>query len=401
MTAAHPQPARFAPNRPDGRLGPVASAGALQGLGPDGIVFGGGLPDPSLHPVDDLARHLADVLREEPGPALTYGPGLGVDGLRRAVAEYLSRRDGVAWHEDQICITGGSSGAIWLAAVALLDPGDVVLVEEITYPQAVKAFGQAGIRTVPCPVDGSGLLVDELEHTLKDRRAAGEGARAVYFGANFGIPLNGWLPAERRQALARLADEYEVLLLQDDTYGGIRFLDSMPASMVAMAPDAAVELGSFSKTIAPGLRLGWAASSAPLAGIMAAARTDLGASPLLQRAVARYLASGQFDGHLVDVRAEYRRKRDALVTAMDACCADQASWSVPDGGFCVWLTLAEGTADELSDVARGHGVAFLPQSYFSATGADGPRLRLAYGERPIPDLVEGARRLGRALRARP
>src|SRR6202011_794748 len=219
VTAVHPpKHLRFASSRLDRSLGPVASAGALQGLGPGGIVFGGGLPDPALHPAEALARHLEAVLREEPGPALAYEPGLGVQSLRRAVAEYLTRRDGVAFHEDQVCITGGSSGAISLAALALLDPGEVVLVEEITYPQAVKAFGQAGLRTVGCPVDSSGLLPDELERTLKELRAAGEAVRAVYFGATFGIPLNGWLPAERRLALVRLASEYEVLLLQDDTY---------------------------------------------------------------------------------------------------------------------------------------------------------------------------------------
>ena len=110
--------------------------------------------------------------------------------------------------------------------------------------------------------------------------------------------------------------------------------------------------------------------------------------------------SGEFDAHLVEVGRHYRAKRDALAGALAATCAADASWPVPDGGFCIWLTLNRGGADHLSDVARRHGVAFLPQSYFSATGADGPRLRLAYGERSIPELVEGAHRLGRALRDR-
>jgi 2-aminoadipate transaminase len=395
-----PEPARFTANRLGRRLGPVASAGALYGLGTDVIVFGGGLPDPATHPAEALAGHLADVLRDERGPALTYETSLGTPALRRAVAEYLTRRDRVSYHEDQVCITGGSSGAISLAALSFLDPGDTVLVEEITYPQAVKAFGQLGVHAVPCPVDGSGLLVDELEQTLKDRRASGAGTRAVYFGANFGIPLNGWLPLERREAMVRLAQEHDVLLLQDDTYGSIRFVDTIPPSLAAMAPDLAVELGSFSKTIAPGLRLGWAASSAPMAEVMGATRTDLGASPLLQRAVARYLLSGEFDSHVAGVCARYRGKRDALAEALTEACGDAAEWPLPDGGFCIWMTLAEGTADQLAAVGRRHGVAFLPQSYFSATGADGPRLRLAYGEQAVPDLLEGARRLGAAVHDR-
>jgi DNA-binding transcriptional MocR family regulator len=398
--AQPPGPARFAANRPGRRLGPVASAGTLHGLGSDVIVFGGGLPDPTTHPAEVLGGHLADVLRDEPGPALTYETSLGTPALRRAVAEYLTRRDGASYGEDQVCITGGSSGAISLAALSFLNPGDTVLVEEITYPQALKAFGQLGVGVVPCPVDGSGLLVDELEQTLKARRAAGAGARAIYFGANFGIPLNGWLPLERREALVRLAQEHDVLLLQDDTYGAIRFVDIIPPSLVAMAPDFAVELGSFSKTIAPGLRLGWAASSAPMAEVMGATRTDLGASPLLQRAVARYLLSGQFDMHVAEVCGHYRRKRDAVAGALTEACGDAAEWRLPDGGFCIWMTLAEGTADQLAAAGRRHGVAFLPQSYFSATGSDGPRLRLAYGEGAVPDLLEGARRLGAAVHDR-
>jgi DNA-binding transcriptional MocR family regulator len=312
----------------------------------------------------------------------------------------MGRRDRVPYDVDQVSITSGSAGGISLVALAFVDPGDVVFVEEFTYPGAIKTFRQLGARVVPCPVDASGLLTDRLGELLAQCAASGQRPKAIYFGANFSNPVGGCLPAARREVLAELALEYEVLLIQDDTYGGIRFTDSIPPSMVSFSPDRAIELGSFSKTVAPGLRLGWTASSARIAAALSTARTDLGVSPVLQRALGRYLASGEFDDHVLEVRVLYQSKRDALAEALGRYCSDHATWKAPHGGFFVWMTLNEAFSDGLSQVARRHDVAFLPQSYFSVTSSDGPCLRLAFGERSIPDLEEGARRLGRAMEDR-
>jgi DNA-binding transcriptional MocR family regulator len=364
------------------------------------IFFGGGLPDPSTYPAEALARHLTGVLHEEAGPALTYETGPGVPALRAAVAEQMSRRDAARYDADQVSITSGSAGGILLVALAFLEPDDVVFVEEFTYPGAVKTFRRFGANIVACPVDAAGLVPDRLAPLLARCVAGGRRPKAIYFGANFANPVGGYLPVDRREALAELAIEHEMILVQDDTYGSIRFSESIPPSMLCFAPDHAIELGSFSKTVAPGLRLGWTASSERMAAALTATRTDLGVSPVLQRALGRYLASGEFDTHLTEIRAHYQCKRDTLAEALARHCSEHATWKVPDGGFFVWLSLAHGSGDALLETARRHDVAFLPQSYFSASSLDGRCLRLAYGERDMPELDEGARRLGLAMEDR-
>ena len=359
---------------------------------PDVIGFLGGLPDPAVRP--DLRPLLNAVIAEEP-EALSYGGPWGSESLRALVAERLASRAGTPLHAQNVVMTNGCAGALGLVSAALLAPDDVVLVEELTYPGALDIFRRRGATVIPVPLDQGGLDVAALERILDEPAAVGH-VRMIYTIASCQSPTGTMLDRSRRVRLARLAEERDIVIIQDDTYGEILYDDLDAPPLVGLAPDRTLHLGSFSKTMAPGIRLGWAAGPAELAAAVAAARTDLGGSPVLQRAVFRFLES-DFDEHLRSITSFYREKRDVLVAALEEHCSGAATWTVPQGGFFLWLRPRGADVDALADAGRAEGVGFLAGPYFSAGTPDRTGVRLAYGELAAPDLAEGARRLGRAL----
>jgi 2-aminoadipate transaminase len=366
----------------------------LRRIGEPGmILFGGGLPDPLTHPAEDLGRLLQAVLAD-PGErgALGYGYEQGDAGLRALVAA----RHGAGLSAEDVVLTNGSAGGIGLVATALIDPGDTVIAEAATYPGALKAFRQMGAQVASAPMDAEGLDPAGLAGVLERLKRAGRRAKFIYTIATCHNPTATTLSLERRREVLRLAERHELLVVDDATYAPIRFGDT-PPDFIALDRERTIHLGSFSKTIAPGLRLGWAAAPRNVAAALAAVRTDLGTSPLLQRVVARYLTEG-FEPHLAEIIAHYRRKRDVMLAGLDRHCREVAEWQAPSGGFFVWLKLRHGDERDALDTAEAEKVSFIPGSYFAAEPSIMPgRLRLSYGEIAENDIDEGLRRLGRAL----
>jgi 2-aminoadipate transaminase len=357
------------------------------------IFFGGGLPDPRTHPKQALATLLADVAAEG---VLSYAYERGDAHLREAVAARLAR-EGAALGADNIVLTNGCAGAIGHSAAALVEAVDVVIAEETTYGGALRAFRQRGARIEVAPMDGDGLDPQALAAVLDGLAATGERAKLIYTIATCHNPTGTTLSLDRRREVLRLAKAHELLVVEDYTYGDIRYAD-MPPPFVVLDPARAVQLGSFSKTIAPGLRTGWIAASEAVATAVVAARTDLGGSPLTQRAIARYMSEGLFEPHLQEVTTHYRRKRDLMLASLERHCAGAAEWTTPDGGFFVWLKLKVGDVEAVTQAATQEELAFLPGPYFAAEpGRFSDHLRLAYGEIAEEQIEEGVRRLGRAL----
>ncbi|HEV8297110.1 MAG TPA: PLP-dependent aminotransferase family protein [Acidimicrobiales bacterium] len=379
--------------------GSLSTLADLEGL-PDGaIAFGGGYPDPSTYPVAALERCLAAELRDHAVPSLSYDTSRGDAGLRAEIAVHLGR-DGIDIDADRVNVYAGSSGGINAVADLLLDDGDVVVTEALTYPGAVKAFEQRGARVVPCPIDEGGVIVDDLDAQLRALGSRAQAVKLLYLGGRFHNPTGACLDDARTHAVAELARRHGVLVAQDDTYADIRYGTDATPSLLGPARDHAIQLGSFSKSIAPGVRLGWVAAPPRVAELLAERRTDLGASPLLQRAVARYLRSGDFAAHLETLSRRYLYKRDVLLEALAEHCAAHATWTVPTGGYFVWVTMA-GSVAALSRVAREYGTAFISDAYFAVGPSLDRSFRLAFGEVPLEQLAEGARRLGDAMRAGP
>jgi 2-aminoadipate transaminase len=361
------------------------------------IRFGGGLPDPSTYPREILAGLLDEIVREGPVDLLSYDLGGGESHLRSVIADRMVQRGVEGVTARQILTTNGSAGAITLAARALLDAGDVIVAEELSYPGSLRAFELIGAEVVTTPIDHDGLRTDELERTLADLARQGRRVKGIYTISTFHNPTGTVLSEQRRTELVEIARRENLVILQDDTYGELCFDAHRATPLLALAPERTIHLGSFSKVIAPGLRVGWAAASAPIIRALSNVRTDLGAQAVVQRVVAEYIGRGHLDAHVAEVCELYRHKRDLLLAGLDEWCASSCTWDVPTGAFFVWMVPRQPI-----DVAALHtkalevGTTFLAASYFRAPDPN-VGFRLSYGELPAGDLAEGARRIGEAL----
>ncbi|MCS7001819.1 MAG: PLP-dependent aminotransferase family protein [Dehalococcoidia bacterium] len=365
---------------------------------PGTVVFGGGIPDPLTFPVDAFTETFREILQADNFAAFNYGGVMGFDRLRDAIAQHINRRDGLALSRDNIMLTNGVSQGVATMATTFLDPDDVMIVEEKTFPGSLLSFRLLGAKIVPTPIDEHGIVPDALEAVIADLKAQGERPKVIYTISNFHNPTGVTLADDRRIALAEIAARHAMMILQDDAYGDIRWAGPTPRSLLAVAPEHAIELGTFSKSIAPGLRLGWAAGSPVVINAMARVRTDMGTTPMIQRLVERFLASGRFASHLESVVQLYRRKHDALVAALEEHCADYLTWNRVDGGFFLWLAVKDGVAADLAKIAVDEGVQFNPGGMFQIGRAQPEYFRLSFSYLSEDRLVEGARRLGVAAR---
>ncbi|WP_432587043.1 PLP-dependent aminotransferase family protein [Streptomyces sp. HD1123-B1] len=364
---------------------------------PEVISFAGGLPAADLFDTEGVAAAFGRVLAEEPHTALQYSTTEGDPGLRGATAARLTAR-GLSTGADDLLVTSGSQQALTLLATALLEPGDTVLVESPTYLAALQCFAFAGARVVPVPGDDDGLDPDALAELVRRERP-----KLLYTIPTFQNPTGRTLPAARREAVAAVAERQGLWIVEDDPYGELRFAGE-PVPWIAAgtaAADRTVLLGSYSKIMAPGLRLGWLRAPAALrrACVIAKQAADLHSPTVNQLAAARYLADADLDAHLSRVRLAYRDRRDALLGGLAGALPEGSRWNRPEGGMFVWASLPKGyDATERLRVAVGHDVAFVPGAPFFAADADPAAMRLSFVTHTPDEIAEGLRRLGKALR---
>lgn len=357
---------------------------------PDVISLAGGLPAPDVFPAALLGEVIARLLDEDPG-ALQYSTTQGHEPLRA----WMAARHGAG--AGDIVVTNGSQQALDLLVRATVDPGGVIACADPAYVGAVQTFRAAGARLLPVPGDGDGLRVDVLEQRLRD------GARPclVYVVANFDNPTGATLSLDRRRALAGLADRYGFLVVEDDPYGELRWAgDALPP--VAAFTDRCVSLGTISKTLCPGLRIGYLV--APPALVDAVVRlkqaTDLHTSTLAQRAAHELVSTpGFYAAHVARLPALYRRRAAALTGALRAELGDGLEWREPEGGMFVWARFRDPSADAsaLLPAAVDHGVAFVPGAAFAIEAPQADAMRLSFATAPEGDLVEAVRRLAAAV----
>lgn len=361
------------------------------------IRFGGGIPDPETYPVQLLSRLFDRILSEPSAAAWNYGGTAGFEGLRGAIAERLNARDGVQIEPSQIMVTNGISQGLATVAHAFVDPGDTIIVEETSFPLSLSTLRIHDAKLVPAPMDRDGIRMDALESTLA--RLAGEGIRPkfLYTISNFQNPEGSCLPDSRRRAIVDLSERYGFLVVQDDAYGDIRFTPRSPASFVSLAPERSIQLGTFSKTIAPGLRTGWTVASPEISRVLIALRTDMGTSPIIQRVLAAFLDSGEFAPHVERANALYREKLNVVAEGLEKFCANWVTWNQPAGGFFLWVGLKRGDAADLARHCATEEVAVNPGRMFFAGEPQPGYFRMSYSYLSKADLWEGTRRLGKAL----
>ncbi len=363
---------------------------------PDILSFAGGLPAPELFPVAAIAAAHADVLATDGAAALQYSITEGYGPLRDWIAMRLRGR-GVDTHRDNVLVTTGSQQGIDLVAKVLLDPGDVVVVENPSYLAALQVFAGAEADIDVVGSDDDGMCVDELDALLARRRV-----KLIYVVADFGNPKGTTLSVARRLRLIELATRHHVTILEDDPYGELRFRGVRPPSLAALDDGGVVlQLGTFSKTLAPGLRIGWITGAPELVRACTTAKqaADLHSSNLGQRATAKLLETFDYDGHLAKIREVYGGRCDDLLSALSRHLPPGSRWTRPDGGLFVWVELPHGLdAERLLAVAVEHRVAFVPGAPFFAEAPRANSLRLNFSNRG-GDLIEvGISRLGDVIR---
>ncbi|MFE5794733.1 PLP-dependent aminotransferase family protein [Streptomyces sp. NPDC056503] len=364
---------------------------------PEVISFAGGLPASDLIDTEGIRAAYDHVLTSAPHRALQYSLTEGDPALREAVAARLTR-GGLAARPDGLLITTGSQQALSLLAGVLLEPGDTVLVEDPTYLAALQCFVRAGVRAVPVPTDSEGIDVAALPRLLAEHRP-----KAVYLVPTFQNPTGHTMPAERRTALARLAARHGFWIVEDDPYGELRFRGER-VPWIAQSPEAAdrtVLLGSFSKILAPGMRLGWLHAPAEVRRACAVAKQslDLHTSAVDQAAAARYLADRDLDAHLARCREAYAERCAALLDALTDVLPDGSRLSRPDGGMFVWARLPDGyDAMELLPRAVEQDVAYVPGAPFFAADGDRATLRLSFAAHDPVVIAKGVARLAPLFR---
>ncbi|MDX3588609.1 PLP-dependent aminotransferase family protein [Streptomyces europaeiscabiei] len=365
---------------------------------PEVVNFAGGLPAPELFDAEGIAAAYRDVLAESAGRALQYATTEGEPTLRAALAARYGAR-GLPTGADGVLVTTGSQQALSLLATALLEPGDVVLVEEPCYLAALQAFRFAGARVVAVPGDAHGVDPAALEELVVRNRP-----KLFYTVPTFQNPTGRTLPAERRAAVASVAARRGLWIVEDDPYGELRFEgDRVPwIATYPGAEDRTALLGSFSKVMAPGMRLGWLRAPAELRRACAVAKqaADLHTPTVNQLAAARYLADRDLDAHVVRVAGAYRERRDTMLDGLAEALPEGSTWNRPEGGMFLWARLPSSydTTVLLPRVVE-QDVAYVPGAPFYAGEPDRATLRLCFVTQTPGEIREGLRRLGKGLRA--
>src|SRR4051795_6719159 len=368
---------------------------------PDVISLAGGQPDTTSFPAELLAQLMSGVAAEASAKALQYSPTEGLWSVREAIVEVMAA-EGTEVDATDVLVTTGGQQVIDLVCKTLIDPGDVIVAEAPTYPGAVPTFTAYEADVVQVAMDGDGMLVDELEATLDRLEGEGRRPKFIYTVPNFQNPAGVTLSLERRRRLVELAHERELLVLEDNPYGLLRYEgDPLPTLLSLDRGQFVIYLGTFSKILSPGIRLGWAVAPRPVHEKMNLGKqgADLCSSSLSQLFVATYFAERRWEDYLAELRELYRGRRDTMLAALAEHFPREASWTRPQGGLFIWATLPDyiDTTDLLARALR-ENVAFVPGRAAYLDGRGGSSMRLNFSGVSEDDIREGVRRIGKVVR---
>ena len=403
---------------------------------PEVISLAGGLPETRTFPPELYAKLMAKVAAESTARALQYGPTEGMACTVDCIVEVMAA-EGASVDPDEVIVTTGGQQVIDLMCKALIDPGDTIVAEAPTYPGAVPTFDAYQANVVQIEIDSNGMPIDELEATLDRLQAEGRSPKFIYTIPNFQNPGGVTMSLPRRQRLVEVAREREILVLEDNPYGLLRYEGDPLATLHSLdaraakrggASDFVVYLGTFSKILSPGVRLGWAVAPRPVLEKLNLCKqgADLCSSPVTQLFVAAYFeerarggtrgvrsstggrgATGGARGddplwlaHLDSLKGLYRERRDAMLEALNEHFGPAATWTEPQGGLFIWATLPDyiDTTDLLARALEGEAVAFVPGRAAYLDGRGASSMRLNFAGVPEDDIREGIRRIGKVVR---
>ena len=364
------------------------------------IAFSGGYPDPSTLPIADLIDATRVTLERDGEWALQYAFGSGVPELVEQLRVKLARDQGIQAGVENILITNGSSQALALIFDLFVDPGDIVLTEAPFFIGAVHRCQGAGADVRELPLDGEGIVIADLERELERLRAEGRRAKLLYLVPNFQNPSGITYTLERRRAIVRLAQAHGVPILEDDAYYDLRFeSDTLPTLYELDGTGLVMYCGTFSKILSAGMRLGWCVAAPEIIARLSGLKTDTGTSPFAIHIAAQFAAEGKLERHIAALRDLYRHRRDVMLAMLEEVMPEGTSWTVPDGGFFIWLTLPGGlTAAALAPLAQARGVSIGVGDMFFSAGGGAHNVRLAYSFNDDDQIRRGVAILGDLVR---
>ena len=366
----------------------------------DVISLAGGLPDTSTFPPDSYASLMRTVAANSCARALQYAPTEGLTRLKRCIVDVM-RAEGMEADPEEILVTTGGQQVIDLVCKTLIDPGDVIVAEAPTYPGAVPTFCAYQADVVQVTMDRDGMRVDELEQTLDELERTGRRPKFIYTVPNFHNPAGVTLSLERRRELVRIAQERELLVLEDNPYGLLRYeADPLPTLLSLDGGNFVIYASTFSKILSPGVRLGWTVAPRPVLEKMNIGKqaSDLCSSSLSQYFVAAYFEAGPWHEYVRSLIEIYRRRRDVMLDALAEHYPREAEWTHPQGGLFIWATLPDyiDTTDLLAR-ALEQRVAFVPGRAAFVDGRGGSSMRLNFSGVGENDIREGIRRIGEVV----
>ncbi|HEV7472242.1 MAG TPA: PLP-dependent aminotransferase family protein [Pseudonocardia sp.] len=367
---------------------------------PEVVSLAGGMPNLAALPLESLSAEVADLVARDGQVALQYGSAQGVPRLREQICEVM-REEGIEADPDDVVVTVGSQMALDLITRIFCDPDDVILAEGPSYVGALGSFAAYQARVVHVAMDEHGLVPELLENALRSLAAQGITPKFLYTIPNFHNPAGVTMAVDRRQRVLDLCAEYGVGVVEDNPYGLLGFTGTVYPALRSMDRDV-VYLGSFSKTFASGLRVGWALVPPAVRDrlVLAAESATLCPPSFTQMLVSRYLENHDWRAQIKTFTEVYRERRDAMLTALETHLPEGCTWTVPDGGFYVWLTVPEGV-DSKAMLPRAvtARVAYASGTGFYADGLGSRQLRLSYCY-PTPErIAEGVRRFAAVLEA--
>lgn len=363
---------------------------------PEVISFAGGLPNPRSFAVQDVADAAAKVLAEDGRNVLQYSTTEGYLPLREYIAERYSEKKGLEVDPDEILITNGSQQGLDLIAKVFLNAGDRVVIERPGYLGAIQALSIFEPVFIPIPLQQDGIDTGLLKDALDLNEV-----KLLHTVVNFQNPSGITYSRQKRLELAEILEEHETILVEDDPYGELRFAGEDLPSLSSYLPGNVILLGSFSKIVAPGLRLGWVCAPEDVMEriIVAKQASDLHSNYLSQRIVYQYLCDHDIDEHIAGIRETYKSHRDIMISSIEKHFPQEVEFTRPEGGMFIWVTLPEGvSALRLFDLAGGENVAFVPGNAFYVDDGGKNTLRLNFSNSNADEIEEGIERLAKVIK---
>lgn len=364
---------------------------------PEIISFAGGLPAPELFPVEKMKKISNMVLSENGAKALQYGPTEGFEPLREQIVKRMKALD-IDAKSDDILVTNGSQQGLDFTARIFFNEGDVVLCESPSYLGAINAFKAYGPEFIEVPTDAEGMKMDELEKILENN----DNVKVIYVIPDFQNPTGRTWAVDRRKKLVELANKHNVAIVEDNPYGELRFEGEMPPSIKSLDTEGRVIfLGTFSKTMCPGLRLGWVCADEEVLNkyILVKQGADLQASTISQMEMAKFLEEYSIEEHIDTIKEVYGRRRDLMLKTMESEFPEGVTFTRPEGGLFTWVEMPEHiNARELAVKALAKNVAFVPGGSFFPNGGNENTLRLNYSNMDEERIVIGITRLAEAIK---